>query len=163
MLQWILLLRQNGVIWIPRKNRKLPQNTNMFFLTNDWLYKLPMGLLAHSWFEIMEFSLFLIISTFWHWKMAALQKLAFSSGQTSSNPHFCREWFWISDIQFSQPEYPECESNCFVVVRFLRGWILKVQSWKLEKMQKSFGVTCSKCVKKIHIKYSISVIIHPWN
>ena len=34
-----------------------------------------MGLLVHSWFAIMEFSQLLIISTFWHWKMAVLAKV----------------------------------------------------------------------------------------
>ena len=40
---------------------------------NQWVTSthLAMGLLAHSWLEIMEFSQILIIPTFWHWKIAA--------------------------------------------------------------------------------------------
>ena len=56
---------------IPQKNQKLSQNTNMFFQPVSDFYTLIMGLLVHSWFEIMEFSQILIIPAFWHWKMAA--------------------------------------------------------------------------------------------
>ena len=66
---WIRLLGQNGKIWIPRKNWKLPQNTNMFFQPMSDFYTLIMGLLAHSWFEIMEFSQSLSF-LLWHWKKA---------------------------------------------------------------------------------------------
>ena len=40
---------------------------------NDF-YTLNMGFLAHSWFEVMELSKFLIIYTFWHWEIAAKRK-----------------------------------------------------------------------------------------
>ena len=42
----------------------------MLFQPMSDFYKFIMGLLAHSWFEIMEFSQGFIISAFWHWKMA---------------------------------------------------------------------------------------------
>ena len=71
----------------PQKNQKLPQNTNMFF--KQWVTSTPliMGLLAHSWFEIMEFDQILIIPAFWHWKMAAWRKW--------SNFKKKRQYFWI--------------------------------------------------------------------
>ena len=56
--------------FIPQKNQKLSQNTNMFFQPVSDFYTLIMGLLVHSWFEIMEFSQILIIPAFWHWKMS---------------------------------------------------------------------------------------------
>ena len=69
---WILLLRQNGKISFPRKNWNCLKIQTCFF--KQWVtcfYTLIMGLLVHSWFEIMEFSQILIIPAFWHWKMAA--------------------------------------------------------------------------------------------
>ena len=61
-----------------------------------------MGLLAHSWFEIMEFHQILIIPAFWHWKMAALRKWSnFSKKRqyfwmicVESNLTFCRKEIW---------------------------------------------------------------------
>ena len=43
---WILLLRQNGKISFPRKNWKLPQNTNMFFQAMS-------DLLLHTYYGIV--------------------------------------------------------------------------------------------------------------
>ena len=43
------------------------------------LCTLIMGLLVHLWFEIMEFSQFLIICTFWSWKRWLISE----SGQIS--------------------------------------------------------------------------------
>ena len=45
-----------GKDFIPWKNWKLPQYTNMFFQPMSDFYTLIIGLLAHSWFEIMEYS-----------------------------------------------------------------------------------------------------------
>ena len=50
-------------------------------------YTFIMGMLAHSWFEIMESSQFLIISNFWCWKMTAKPKWSnFSINEAGS---FC--------------------------------------------------------------------------
>ena len=44
----------------------------MFFQPMSDIYTLIMGLLAHSWFEIMEFSqVLLVIPAFWYWEIAA--------------------------------------------------------------------------------------------
>ena len=40
---WIPLLWKNDKIWIPRKNRKPPQNTNMFFQPMSDFYTLVKG------------------------------------------------------------------------------------------------------------------------
>ena len=56
-------------------------------------YTLIMGLLVHSWFKIVEFSQFLIISHFWHWKMPAKWK--------SSNFSKKRQYFWIICVELN--------------------------------------------------------------
>ena len=60
------LFSKTAIFQFPRKNWKLPQNTNMFFQPMSDIYTLIMRFLARSWFEIMEFSQILIISAFWH-------------------------------------------------------------------------------------------------
>ena len=86
----------------PWKIWKLPHNTNMFFQPMSDIYTLIMGLLAHSWFEIMEFSQILVIPAFWHWKIAAKRKWSnFSKKRqyflficVESNLTFCRKEIW---------------------------------------------------------------------
>ena len=84
----------------PWKIWKLPHNTNIFFQPMSDIYTLIMRLLAHSWFEIMEFDQILIIPAFWHWKMAAWRKW----------PNFSkkRQYFWIicveSNLTFCRKE-----------------------------------------------------------
>ena len=66
---------------IKNKTKWVSSNLNIRFvlksihitleITRCDFYTIIMGLLAHSWFEIMEFSQILIIPAFWHWKMAA--------------------------------------------------------------------------------------------
>ena len=80
----------------------------------SYFYTLIMGLLVHSWFEIMEFHQILIIPAFWHWKMAALRKWSnFSKKRqyfliicVESNLTFCRKEIWsflkCFDYQISQ-------------------------------------------------------------
>ena len=64
--------RKTAKNFSPWKIWKLPRhNTNMFFQPMSDIYTLIMGLLAHSWFKIMEFSQVLVIPAFWHWKIAA--------------------------------------------------------------------------------------------
>ena len=55
MHPWILLLWQNRVIWVPRKNLKFAQNANIFF--NQWATSANFytRILVHSLVEIMEF------------------------------------------------------------------------------------------------------------
>ena len=69
---WIRSLRQTARFQSPRKNRKLPQNINMFFQPMSDIYTLIMWLLADSWFEIMEFNQILLIPAFWHWKIGKM-------------------------------------------------------------------------------------------
>ena len=65
-------VRQNGKKFLPLENLKMPHNKNMFFQPISDIYTLIMGLLAHSWFEIMEFSqVLLVIPAFWYWEIAA--------------------------------------------------------------------------------------------
>ena len=57
------------------------------------IYTLIMGLLAHSWFEIMEFSQILVIPAFWHWKIAAQRKW--------SNFSKKRQYFWFICVEWN--------------------------------------------------------------
>ena len=56
----------------PRKSKTTLQYKHVFS-TNDWLLHTYYEI-AGAWFEIKEFSQFLIISVFWQWKMATKQK-----------------------------------------------------------------------------------------
>ena len=62
------------------------------------LCTLIMGLLVHSWFEIMEFSQFLIISTFWSWK--SWKWLISESGQISVKRDNIFELSLLNQIYF---------------------------------------------------------------
>ena len=85
----ILLLWQNGNLNPFRKiANSLKIQTEYVFSTNEWLlHTYFMGLLMHSWFEIMEFSQIFIISAFWHWKLVVKQKWSKFSKK--------RQYFWI--------------------------------------------------------------------
>ena len=106
---------------------------------NQWLsdiYTLIMGLLAHSWFEIMEFSQILIIPAFWHWKIAVQWKWSnFSKKRqyflficVESNLTFCRKEIWsflkVLDYQILDELINlrlECSFESLVQVTLLYG------------------------------------------
>ena len=75
---------------------------NKYFQPMRDIYTLIMGLLVHSWFEIMEFSQILIIPAFWHWKIAVQWKWSnFSKKRqyflficVESNLTFCKKEIW---------------------------------------------------------------------
>ena len=97
---WILLLGKTA-----RFQSEKSQTASKYkhvFQPMSYFYTLVRGLLAHSWFEIMEFHQILIIPAFWHWKMAALRKWPNLSKKkqyfliicVESNLTFCRKKMW---------------------------------------------------------------------
>ena len=65
--------------------------------------------------------------------MVASQKLSFHPGRYPSILIFVKNDFEYLISNFRNQNIPNVNQNCFALVRFLRGCILKVQSWKLQK------------------------------
>ena len=105
---WILLLWQNSKISIPPEKSKTASKYKHVFQPMSYFYTLIMGLLAHSWFEIMDFHQILIIPAFWHWKMAAWQKWS----------NFSKKWqyFWII---FVESNLTFCSKEIWSFLKFL--------------------------------------------
>ena len=78
-------------------------------------YTFITGMLVHLWFEIMEFTQSLIISTFWQWKMAAKQKL--------SNFSKKRQYFWIICVELNLTFFGVSTKN------FRHAWQILVVKW----------------------------------